>query len=1103
MKKICGYVLFAVMLLALVANAALAQNGTIKGVVTDDQTGATLPGATVLVEKTAYGAATDMDGKYVIANIPPGSYSLLVRFIGYTPVRQLITIGAGEEQAVDFKLTASSIQVNPVVVTAIGTQAERDQMGTSVSSVDAAELVTAGAHDIISDLEAKAPGVNTTETTGSPGAATRIVLRGAHSIFGDNQPLIVVDGVPMITTTWGTQQGYETGSGVDAMSRIDDINPDDIESIQIYSGPSSAGLWGAKAASGVIVITTKKGTKSGLTSNKKMSVSIYSTMTIDDLEREQPLQTTFGQGRGGKYIFGNKFSWGDMISKRSRKADSLSNPLNPFSTVIQKNSQQTYNHASELYQSPVSWENSVKIQGGDEWGDFLLDLNSLDQRGIVVANQDYIRNSVKADVSRRFSEGLTVRVDANYINSTSDRIQGGNNVSGIALGGYRTPPDFNNQPYLINFIDPITGAVTPNSQRTYRNPTGDPTAVPYYDNPFFTIYQIPTKYNVNRLIGNVLFSYDAAKWLNISWRTGEDYYTETRSTTYPVNDASNPTGFLSREWISESWVNSDLFATAKQKLTDDIEGSLLVGFHVDDNELNELYAEGTGFVLADAPSYLKNTTNQSTNEQDNIDRTAAFYEELNLNLYEQVFLKASGRTEAASTYGSDVKKTYFYPSASAAWQFTQLQDLKNDILSYGKARLAYGTAAVQPPLYSTSNYDYDAQYANGWQSGLYYLDGQAYNGGVVAGTILGNPNLKPEMTTEIEYGLDLRFFNDRLALNVTEYSNKSTDVILPLALPPSTGFSSQFVNGASMKNNGTEIQLIGDWLHIGAFSWSTTINWAKNNNTVTSLSGVEHYDFNGLGGITSSALLNEPLGVLYGTMWNRNADGSLALTNGFPTNSPQQGVIGNPNPDWRAGIINTFKYERLALKVVFDIKKGGQVYNGTKGALMGFGTDGSESFWTTLSSSDAAVLKSINGQTAAYNAAHGNYGYQQNADGTVSFRGYVNNFGGGNVLLDEGWFSSASTYGLGNIFNGPSEQFVEDGSFVRLKEVTLSYTLPISFIGMQSATLSLTGRNLALWTKYSGVDPEVSSFGNGNAQGIDYFSNPATKSYVISLRFDY
>jgi hypothetical protein len=363
--------------------------------------------------------------------------------------------------------------------------------------------------------------------------------------------------------------------------------------------------------------------------------------------------------------------------------------------------------------------------------------------------------------------------------------------------------------------------------------------------------------------------------------------------------------------------------------------------------------------------------------------------------------------------------------------------------------------------------------------------------------------LKPEMTSETEFGLDLRFLNDRISLSATKYINKTTDALLGVTVAASSGYTARTANAAKLENKGTEVQLIAEWLRIEPFSWTTTVNWSQNFNKVTDLSGVTQVGLSGFVGAVSSAILDQPVGVMWGTRWARTSSGALSLdANGFPFVDASSGVIGDPNPVWRSGIINTLRYERLTLNVVVDISRGGKVWNGTKGALYSYGTDVDMDMWTTISATDAATLKNWRGVTPASVIAGSatQKKYYKNADGSVSFRGKVGNFGGPTVIMDEEWFVN----GRGNGFNGPTEMFMEDGGFVKLREVSLSYTLPLTFWGMRSATVSVTGRNLKIWTDYTGVDPETNLGGpNTNGLGIDYFNNPTTKTWIVSLQIEY
>jgi TonB-linked SusC/RagA family outer membrane protein len=1097
MRKLCWYIFSSLVTLAFAATAALAQTGSIKGTITDAQTGEAMIGANVFLERTSYGAATDSKGAYEIQSVLAGPYTLIVSYIGYEQYRQSVTVRADRSVTVDVKLKPTSVTLSPVVVTAIGTRVEREKLGVSVSSVAGASLATVGVHDVITSIAAKAPGIQTIESTGDPGSATRIVLRGVRSLQSDNQPLIVVDGVPVFS-------GQSIGGGYNATAaetRINDLNPDDIESIEVYKGPSASALWGARAANGVIAITTKSG---GQTGSRKLSVTMHSRTYVDQLLRPFPLQRSFGQGQSGAFLFNGVRSWGDPIWMRSGAADVLDRTNYPYATITKKNSQTTYDHSTELFREPLTQDYGVTIRGGDEWSDFYVDFGQLNQQGIILANSDLHRTSVRANATRRFAEDVIVKVTASFVKSTTSRIQQGSNVSGLFLGGLRTPPDFNNQPYIVDYVSP-SGAVTQGVQRAFRNSSGDPARGPGFDNPLYVINNVPTSLSTNRLMGTAEITYNPLKWMDFVYIIGADYYTDRTLYTYSPGDASYPTGDTYRNANSNYLVNSDLRATARHSFNEDFDGSLMVGFHLDHQRSEGINVDATNFILADAPATFSNALDYFPGEGLTIVRTAALYGEATVNLYRQLFLRGTGRMESASTYGPDAKQTYFYPSASAAWQFTELPIIKdlikdNSILSYGKLRAAIGTAANRPAAYQTKTYYNNPSPGNGWQAGI---NGIYYGGAAVRSTNLGNSTLKPELTTETEFGADLRFLNDRISLGYTHYINKTTDALLPVTVASASGFDSRTANAAKLENTGNEVQLIAEWLRIEPFSWTTTINWSKNKNTCTDLSGVDRYDLAGFVGTLSSVIVGQPVGILFGTRWARNANGSLLLdANGFPVADALPGILGDPNPDFRAGFINTLRYERLTLNVVLDWKKGGKMWNGTKGALYSYGTHGDLDKWTTISAAQASTLKNWAGRTPASVVAGSTTQkqYYQNPDGSVSFRGTVGNFGGSDVILDEQWYR----VGLGGGFNGPSEQFIEDASFVRLREVSLSYSLPLQFWGMQGLTVSVTGRNLWLSTDYTGIDPETNLWGpNNNGIGLDYFNNPTTKSWIVSLQIEY
>ena len=1085
-------------------------NGKIKGKITDKQTGVTLPNATVMAQQTTFGAAADANGNYSF-ELPAGTYTLEARFLGYQSETREIEVKEGETITENFDLLPTQLTTSPVVVTAMGSEISREKLGTPVSSISGAALVESGARDLISALAGKAPGVYTTETGGDPGAATRIILRGARSLMNDNQPLVVVDGVPIFSgTIYG---GYDVG-GVSAFSQLNDINPADIQSVEIYKGPSAAAIWGSRAANGVIVIKTKSGHYSP---NKKISISLRESMTYDQLLREDPLQMEFGQGANGAYIWDLPFSWGDRIADRSGAADVLSDPNYAYSPIIEKNSKQVYDHVNELYQKPVSNNYGITLGGGDESGNFYLDVDRLEQTGIVVANQNFTRTSIRGDVSKTYSDNISLHINASYVNSSSERVQQGSNISGILLGAYRTPPDFNNQPYLVDYVS-SSGIITPHQQRTFRNGSGDPALGPGYNNPFFAIYQDPTNFNTQRLLASSDIIYNPIDWLSFTYRAGLDYLNTEQTTVLGYGDASSPSlqGQYFDQSFSQYMVNSDIQGRAQHDLNSDFSGSLMLGFHIDAQKHNTIGVTASTFVIPDAPPSLANSTTYVPNQGVTYIHNAAMYGELNLTMYDQLYVILSGRDESSSTYGPNVSSLHFYPSASAAWEFTKLPVFKgNDILTYGKLRAAIGTAANQPPVYSSiTYYVVNPVWGNGWGSGIGL---QYYNGGAAISWVLGNPNLGPEKTNEKEIGFDLKLLNNRVSLGATYYYDKTTDAILPLDVAPSSGYISIYKNAATLENKGIELYATVDWIHLGEFSWSTNSNFSLNRNKVLDLAGVTNVFLNGFVDPYSAAVLNEPIGVLYGNRWDRqkDADGKIIPgsplvldANGFPQMAATPGVIGDPNPKWRMSITNTFRYKRFTLSVQIDIKHGGDVWNGTKGAISYFGKSGDQNWWTTITEAQATTLKNYDGLTVAQMAQGLDWGvtlpansgaYRRNSDGTYSFRGYIKDFGGGPVIIDETYFYD----GPGSGFTGPSEQFVEDGSYVRLREVNLSYLLPLNKFGIQSVQFSVTGRNLALWTDYTGVDPETNLTGPSNGQGLDYFNNPRIKTWVFSLKLNY
>lgn len=1092
MKKL----LTTLSIVLLSTSFVFAQNGSITGVVTDATTGETLPGVNVILVELQSGTSTDTNGEFTLNNLSSGTFTLRATFIGYKKFESQIEVGS-QEIVQNIALQADVLGLSEVVVTALGFEANADEVGTSSSRVSGDQVAASGETNVIAGLSAKAAGVNITSTSGDPGAASRIVIRGANTITGSNEPLFVIDGVPVFNST------FDNGTaGVVQQSRINDINPEDIKSVQVLKGPSAAALWGSRAANGVVLIETKSGEAA---QSGKINISLKTELSYDELNKTVNLQRQYGQGSGGGYIPGTPFSWGDKIADRPGGADvmDMSNGnayFGPdgekYGLITQKNSKQTYDHAHEIFEDGFKSDNSLAISGGDERGNFYLSVGNLNQDGIILNNSDFDRTSVKGTTTRYFNN-ITATINAQYTNTSSNRIQQGSNTSGLLLGAYRTPPDFNLWPTTVDYVSE-NGSLVTDGHRSYRNPVGAPGS-PGYNNPIWTIENVRNHSKVRRIQGSTELSYDPMDWLNFTHRLGVDTYSDRRYVVFPIYDSSNPTGSLTEEEISQYQVNSDLIAKATHTFNNDFSGSLLVGWNLNHRETDQVGATSTDIILESFNRDISNYTSKNPFQFRSTIRTSALYSVIKFNAYNMLFLELTGRQESASTFGPDTDATFFYPSGSLAWQFSQLDALKdNSILSFGKLRISYGEAGVQPPVYETTTPFVQDDFTSSWGDGLHPAE---YGGGFGRSNGAGNPRLRVERTKELELGADLRFFDDRVTMNLTRYITETEDAILGVDRAPSSGFLNQTANAAALENKGFEAELDVELIRTKSFSWVGRGTWAKNISTVTSLAGASEIGLAGFTSMASSAIEGEQYGIFFGNQWRRSSqepitdaeqangftvgNNDLVLNgNGFPMTADAQGILGDPNPDWRAGIGSTFQIKNFTADVLVDIKHGGDVWNGTKGALYFFGVHGDQ-VWETTADQD---LTTATGGTVPAG---------------TTFRGYVEDFGAGPVAVTEEYFYA----GAGSGFTGPAEPFIEDGGYIRLRHVSLGYSFSgqgfRNVTGLRSIDLTLTGRNLFLITDYTGIDPETNLTGPSNGFGLDYFNNPRTRSYIFSLRINY
>jgi TonB-linked SusC/RagA family outer membrane protein len=1082
MKGLPRFALVALTLALWPAAATAQQGATVTGQVTAES-GGPLPAVSVFIEALSVGSTTDENGRYTFsipgARVNGQTVRITARRIGYTVRTATITVTPGEIRQ-NFVLGANPLRLGDVVVTGAGTSTEVQKLGNVRNEVDSTSIQKSNESNIVNALAAKAPNVEVTSQSGEAGASSAIRMRGERTVNGTGQPLFIVDGQPIDNTTIAT--GDPTASTA-APNRASDINPADIESIEILKGAAAAAIYGARAGQGVVLITTKSGRPGGT------RYSLRSTSSADEVNTDYPIQHEYGQGSGGS---------APTCSGPGCRLTSLSwGPKLPAGT-------KTYDHFKELFRTGSTFDNVLSASGGNDRTLFYISGERLDQKGIIVGpNNWYKRSSVRLKASHRLTDRFNVGGNVAYVDSRGSFIQKGSNISGLLLGGLRTPPDFNNKPYQVNLVS-ASGDTVHGIHRSYRypNPTITSKSTPVtrgYDNPLFVANEFENTGDVGRAFGNVSLDYDALDWLSAHYKLGADYYADERLEGFPLTASNSPTGLVNRADFTNLQIDHNLLVTASKTFSDALAGTLTLGQNLNSRRFRQLYATGTE-LIAEKPFQLDNTiqSNLQSNEYESLVHNQAYFAQLTTDLWNQLFLTGAIRNDGSSTFGKS-KPRHWFPKGSIAWNFTDRVPFRGVIPS-GKLRAAYGEAGQEPPVYSTLSGLVSQNFVDGWISnGLSTT--QAGIGGLATSSIRPQPNLGPEVSKEFETGIDLGLFRNYSDLSFTYYNSKTVDVILFTPQAPSTGYLQQASNAGTITNKGVEVVLNIRPVTTSSFSWDVGLQYAKNNNKVVDLKGISAVDLPTGGyftGAVGAAVAGSHNGVLRGFDFARcgyglvlgdgtNVDsecgsaprGALYLAaDGFPRVDETTRIIADGNPDWTGSVrTNVTVFSRVHLSALLDIKRGGQIWNGTKGALTNFGTH------TATLNRDQTVQFGKN-----YMPAH------PGASGPVGGPGV-----GVPVVLDQGWYQ-----GDGSGFGSVSAQFVEDGSYSKLREVSIAYTIDnpglLRGAGLSSIDLRLAGRNLYTWTKYSGIDPETNLGGAEVAiRGVDYFNNPQSRSFVFSV----
>jgi TonB-linked SusC/RagA family outer membrane protein len=1056
-------------LVVLPAMAAAQEGATISGRV-QSESGAPLNSASVFLEGMNIGTLTKEDGRYTFvvpaARVKGQQVAISARLIGYRQKSVTVTLAAGAITQ-DFVLGANPLRLGEVVVTGAGTSSTKEKLGVEINSLDSNAIANSNQNNIVNAIAGKAPNVNVTSQSGEPGSSAYIRIRGVRSLSGDAQPLFVVDGVPIDNSTISTTG---TTGGTTAPNRASDINPADIETVDILKGSAAAAIYGAAASNGAVLITTKSG-KSGAT-----RFSFNSTLQVDNVDKGIPLQRVYGQGSGGV----NAVCGGPGCRLTSSS----------FGAAIATGTP-TYDHWGELFRTGDSWDNNLSLTGGNDKTTFFASLGYLNQQGTIIGpNNWYDKATVRIKASQRLADRVVISGNIAYVDAEGQFVQKGSNVSGLLLGGARTSPDHNNFPYL----DPTTGL-----HQSYRYP--QPTAISQtatrgYDNPVFVVNEDPAHAQVNRAFGNVSLDWEMTDWLSLKDNLGADYYNDQRLEALALTSSSFPTGLVTVGNNSIYNIDNYLTLTGSKTFNPNFSGTVTLGGEVTSQTVTQNYTQGQT-LLAPKPYTIPNTVNFIPTSYNSLIHTLSTYARATADLFNQLYLVAGVRRDGFSTFGQSDPYAY-YPQAAASWTFTNFlgNTEQKGLLSFGKVRVAYGETGQSPAPYATNtvlNTGATCSFGTGFGDCLSAT--QNGFGGLYSGYSLGNENLLPERQKETEAGLDFGFFNQSVDASVTWYQNLASQVIQYLPIPPSTGYGQHLSNSAAIRNTGFEVTANWRPLTTAKTSLEFGVTWGQNATVATNLGGadfVSTYAQNGgsFAGAYGAMQLNQGL-MLRGSDFIRCGHGLEDVSDptvasycdgapknalyidvdGFPVADPTEQVIANPNPIWTGGFHGSMRFSKITVTFQVDHKQGGDVWNGTKGALTNFGT---------------AEATAMRGETRTF-------GVDWLAGPTVGPGA------GTPVVIDQDWFQ-----GLGSGFGPVSAQFIEDGTYTKLREIGLQYTFDGRWVthnlGLSSVDFRLAGRNLYTWTSYTGIDPETNLGGAANTlQGVDYFNNPQTRSYVISI----
>lgn len=1043
-------------------NGIFAQNITVNGSVTSKNDNKPLQDVTITITGTNKGTKTGSDGTFTLT--APANSVATFSFVGYQPQQFILSAASSP---LNISLESGENALNEVVVTALGITKQKKSLGYAVQELKSKDFSEAKEPNLVNALEGKIAGVRVTNSQGDMGSS-RIVIRGETSISGNNQPLFVVDGVPVDNSQLGA------GGSRDYANAIADLNAEDIETISVLKGPNAAALYGSRAAHGVVLIKTKTGKH-----QKGLGITVNSNTTFSNLLVLPRYQNIFGQGANGQFSFvdgkgggindGVDESWGPKLDGRLLPQFYSNGVPVPFVAHP--------NNVKDYFKTGVTLNNGVAIANAGENYDYRVSYNNSNQKG-VIPNSELNKHSLSINTSFKVDPKLTLTAAANYFVDDAPNLPGS--------GGKRATSTMLQFTWFGRQVDI-------NQLRNYRDANGNTFNWnnSYYSNPFFVAYENTVQQRRDRIIGNIGLNYKITENLSANFRSGSDYYNDRRKLKIAYGTNGTPYGSYEEDAYTVNENNTEGTLSFTKKVNNDFSFDVLAG----GNSRTKTYSENIQQAprLAVAGVYTLNNSRDplvSSNYFSKLKQYSLF-SSAQVAFKNYAFLNLTARNDWSSTLPVE-NQSYFYPSINGSLVLTDALDIKSNVLSYAKVRGGWSKVGSDADPYQLINtYNFNAPFNSNPQL-------------TATGKDL-NRNLKSESTTSSEVGFEAAFFKNRARLDLSLYNTNSYNQILFVDVTATTGYTSKLLNAGRINNKGIEVQLAVTPVKTKAFAWDVNLNYASNRSKVLELDKegrLQNYVLGSYRSVQVLAAVGQPYGTLFGNAFLRDAAGNIIVNaDGLPATDPNKKILGKYTPDWTGGISNSFSYKGINLSVLVDASYGGSIFAGTNST--GSYTGVLES---TLPGRDAA-----NGGLTYY------YPGNNKANGSVQLVGTATAPAGVAVYDDGMIYNGVTADGKANSKIIPAssyykstrnieEAYVYDASFVKLREVKLSYTLPsslIKHIGFAGASVSLVGRNLLILHKnVPNIDPET-AFNNGNAQGLEDLGLPTTRSYGFNINFKF